>query len=142
MVARRKERRRRKRIDVAIPIEIAYNKEKILAQTKNISVLGTYIEIKKRIPAGTSLDIKIKLPRTNTLKASEDRQINCQGVTFRSGLIGLGEAKNQYGIGIFFRAFLKDGEGDLSKYIDGVLKQEKKMGKIYTHKRRRKGGKR
>ncbi|MCQ9208700.1 MAG: PilZ domain-containing protein [Omnitrophica bacterium] len=138
MATRAKERRRRRRIDVAIPIEIAYNKEKVAAQTKNVSILGTYIEIDKEIPTGTSLEIKIKIPATTNADI-KNRQINCQGFAFRSHHLGL--TKSQYGTGIFFRAFLKNGEGDLSRYIDYVLKQEKKMGKIYTHKRRRKGGK-
>ncbi len=133
-----RERRRRQRVDTALPIRIKYSREEILGQTKNISVLGTYLEADKEIPIGTTLDIKIRISETGQRQAGKSREIRCVGIAFRSQSSGSLEPKNQYGIGIFFRSFLINGEKDLSKYIDYTLSEEKKMGKIYMRKRKRK----
>jgi len=134
-----RERRRRQRVDTALPIRIKYSREEILGQTKNISVLGTYLEADKEIPIGTTLDIKIRIPETGQRQAGKSREIRCAGIAFRSeAQSGSLEPKSQYGIGIFFRSFSGNGEKDLSKYIDYTLSEEKKMGKIYMRKRKRK----
>ncbi len=133
-MAQRTERRRRRRIDVALPIKIEYNKEKISARIKNISLLGVYLESDKEIPVGTALNIWVDVPKTQAIPG---RQINCRGVVFRcQSLAGL-EPKARYGVGIFFRSFLEGAEEALGGYIDNVLWQEKMEGRIYT--RRRKG---
>lgn len=137
-MARKNERRRRQRIDVVLPIKIEYNKVKISAETKNISVLGAYLETAKEIPIGTSLDIRIEVPKAAPVKADKKKRVSCKGVAFRCQPTGPQEPKNQYGIGIFFRSFLRSGEKELSKYIDYFLLQEKKIGKIYMRKRKRK----
>ena len=142
------ERRRRKRIDVALPIKIEYNKERLSAETKNISDLGTYIEIDKKIPIGTTLDIRLEIPKKKLKRGGEKKLVNCKGVAFRCHPALSPESKKRYGIGIFFRSFLKSGEKDLSNYIDYILLEEKRKGKIYMRKRKRKamikrkGGKR
>lgn len=128
-----KERRKRRRIDVALPIRIEYNKEKISAETENISVLGTYIQTGKEIPIGTTLGIEIEIA-----KAGKVKQISCAGVAFRCRPSGSSEPKKQYGTGIFFRSFLENGEKELSAYIDYILSEEKKIGKIYMRKIRQK----
>ena len=133
-----RERRRRQRVDTALPIRIKYSREEISGQTKNISVLGTYLEADKEIPIGTTLDIKIRIPETGQRQAGKSREIRCAGIAFRSQPGGSLEPKNQYGIGIFFRSFSERGEKDLSKYIDYILSEEEKMGKIYMRKRKRK----
>ncbi len=143
-MARIKERRRRQRIDVALAAKIEYNGKKIKTKTKNISLLGTYLQNDKEIPIGTALDIAIKIPET---KKNKSRQINCKGVVFRSQPIASFEPKSQYGIGIFFRSFLEKAERELSGYIENVLLQEKRKGEIYMRKRekkraKQKGGKR
>lgn len=146
-MARIREKRRRKRVDVELPIEIEYDKEKISARTKNISELGTYIETDKEIPAGTTLDIGINIPKTGFVKLDKVKQINCSGITFRCQPIDSLESKKQYGTGIFFRSFLRSGEKDLSICIDYILLQEKKRGKLFMRRKKqklskRKGGKR
>lgn len=138
-MARTRERRRRQRIDVALPIKIEYNNEKISAQTKNISILGTYLEADKEIPLGTTLDVGIEIPKSG--------QVSCKGVAFRCQPIVSAEPKSRYGIGIFFRTFAKGREKEISKYINYFLLREKKRGKIYMRRRKRmlkpkrKGGK-
>ncbi|UCB56508.1 MAG: PilZ domain-containing protein [Candidatus Omnitrophota bacterium] len=131
-----RERRRRRRVDVALAIKIEYNTEKIITRTKNISVLGTYLEIDKEIPIGTALDIKVKIPKTGHKKTV--KEIDCAGVIFRSQPIASLGPTSQYGTGIFFRSFSGNGEKVLSKYIDYVIEEEKKKGKIYTRKRKKK----
>ena len=145
MAARLVDKRRRRRIDVALPIKIEYNNEEISTGTKNISVLGAYIESEKEIPRDISLDIKITIPERQAAETKEAKQISCKGITFRSRPIQTLEAKKQYGAGIFFRSFLEGGEKDLAEYIDYFLLQEKKKEKIYLKKSKqrlskRKGG--
>ena len=137
-MVRAKERRRRQRIDVALSMKVEYNKEKITTQSKNISILGTYIETNKEIPLGVSLDIKIRIPKVKMFLESKSKQLKCTGVAFRSEPVGLAQQGRRYGTGIFFRSFEKNGERDLSRYIDCILKQEKKIGKIYMRRRKRK----
>lgn len=131
-----KERRRRKRIDVALALTIGYNEGKITAKTKNISLLGTYIEINKEIPVGTKLNIEIDIPLRGPEKSIRSGQANSEGVVFRSKpLISL-QGKSSYGTGIFFRSFSQKDERMLANYIDYVLLQEKKTGKIFMRKRK------
>ena len=144
---RPKERRRRQRADVALTLKIEYNKEGILTKTKNINALGTYTEIAKEIPVGTDLNIRIELPKRGCAKAGRPKKINCAGVVFRCQPVFSAEGKNQYGIGIFFRSFLEKGEKELSGYVDYLLLQERKIGRMYMRKRKQKllkekGGKR
>jgi hypothetical protein len=135
----RKERRRRRRIDIGLPIEICYNNNRILAETANISILGAYLQSNKEIPIGTALTVTLKIPGLRKVKPVNSRQIGCTGVVFRCQDI---LPSGTYGIGIFFRAFSKDNERVLSRYIDHILLQEKQKGKIFIHKQmRRKGGK-
>lgn len=142
MTARIKERRRRQRVDVVLPIKIKYNRKEILTKTKNISILGTYLETGKEIPIGATLDISLSIPRTGLIKIDKKSQINCTGVAFRCQSTGALEPKKQYGIGIFFRSFSEGDEKNLSKYIDYILVQEKRKGKILVHRRQRKQPKR
>lgn len=135
-MGRIKERRRRQRIDVALPIEIVYNKEKIFARTKNISVLGTYLWAEKEVPRDVILDIRIKVPEKGPGQTRKIRKIGCVGVAFRCQATAATEPDKRYGIGIFFRSFLKEGEKDLADYIDYILLQEKKTGKIFMRKRK------
>lgn len=145
-MARVRERRRRQRVDVALPVKIEYNGRRVSATTKNISILGTYIETSKEIPIGAILDIKIKIPKTAAGKTKKTTEIRCVGTAFRSQPTSSLESKNRFGIGVFFRSFLEKSEKDLSNYIDYILLQEKEIGKIYIRKRkqgrsRQKGGK-
>jgi len=138
-MALKKERRRRQRIDIGLPIEICYNNNRISAETANISILGTYLQSNKEIPIGTALTVTLKIPGLRKAKPANSRQIGCTGVVFRcQDTIPSGTC----GIGIFFRAFSKGSEKILSGYIDRILSQEKKKGEIFIHKQmRRKGGK-
>lgn len=134
------ERRRRKRVDVALPIKIAYNNgEQILCLTKNLSILGTYIEIDKKIPIGSILEIEID---TSTAKVNpQTKLIKCRGVTFRCQSITVNK-KNTYGIGIFFRSFSERDENNLSEYIDYFQLEEERKGKMYIEKMKEKQTKR
>lgn len=145
-MARIKERRRHRRIDVALAITIRFDHQKISSLTKNISILGAYVEAKHQIPIGTVLNIEIKVPKTAKAKTGQADEIKCMGITFRCQPVGVLEAKELYGLGIFFRSFLEGGEKKLSKYIEHILLEEKRIGKIYIRRRKQKqakpGGKR
>jgi len=144
-MARTREKRRRKRIDAALALTIEYDQEKIRAATKNISLLGTFIEVNRAIPTGTKLNIKIKLPPKGPGKSGRSREVRSEGVVFRSSpLISL-RGERLYGTGIFFRSFRRGSERTLADYIDYVLLREKKAGKIFMFRRKekllkRKGG--
>ena len=137
MVAHEKERRRRKRVDVALPIKIEYNKGQLLERTINISTLGTYIEADREIPIGTALDIDLEIPKPG-VKATDKAHVLCSGVAFRCQLTSNLNSRNRFGIGIFFRSFYEGGEEELSQYIDYVISEEKKKGKIFMQKRQQK----
>ncbi|MFC1632452.1 PilZ domain-containing protein [Candidatus Omnitrophota bacterium] len=133
----KKERRRRKRIEIALPIKIEYNNQRLWALTKNISVLGAYVETDQDIPRGAAMEIQIKLPKSGKQKTAQTREIKCIGIAFRTQSAIAQEKISQYGVGIFFRAFLEGGEKQLSKFIDYILEQEKKIGVIYRRKRKK-----
>jgi len=140
------ERRRRKRIDVALQLKIDYNKESMLGITKNISLLGTYAYTDKSIPKGIDLNIGVKIPQKHLARSSKEIWIHSQAVAFRSKKSISPQGKSQYGIGIFFRSFSKGSEETLSDYIDYVILKEKEAGKVFMRKRKekltkRKGGK-
>lgn len=128
-MARAKEKRRRKRIDVALALTIEYNEEKIRAATKNLSLLGVYIEINRRLPTGAKLNIKLTI---------RNKQISCEGVAFRSSPVISLQDNQLYGTGIFFRSFSRGSERTLADYIDYVLLREKKAGKVFMLRRKEK----
>lgn len=140
-----KERRRRKRIDAALALTIEYSEGKIAARTKNISLLGAYIEINRKIPVGTKLNIVIEIPAKGPEKSNQSAQITFKGVVLKSkSLISL-QGKSSYGTGIFFRSFSQKDNKMLADYIDYILLQEKETGKMFIRKRKnnllkRKGG--
>lgn len=133
---RKKERRRRPRIDVALPIQIRYNEREIFTVSKNISVLGTYIETSEELPSGADLTIQIRLPAKD-VSADGGRQINCSGSVFRCQLLLSEEPGKKYGIGLFFRSFSRGGEKTLSDYIEKMVLLEQKAGKIYMRRRQK-----
>ena len=131
-----KERRRKQRIDIALSLKITYNKESVLATSKNISLLGAYVYTDEKIPNGTDLNVIVKLPQ---------KQISCQAVAFGSKQLDSLKNKYPYGTGVFFRSFTEQNEIILEKYIDYLLQKEKEAGKLFMHKQKekllkRKGG--
>ncbi|TRZ48967.1 MAG: hypothetical protein D4S01_09425, partial [Dehalococcoidia bacterium] len=121
---------------VALPIKIEYNKQRLLAETKNISVLGTCLETDKEIPIGAALDIEIEIPKLSLRETGEKRWISCKGAAFRCQPIVSEKSKGRYGIGIFFRSFAGGEEKAIAKYIEYFLQQESEKGKIYMRKRK------
>ena len=133
-----KERRRRQRIDASLAMKIKYNKQLISTETKNISTLGAYVETDRAIPIGTTLDIRIEIPKTTGLRQIQAKRISCRGAVFRTQAIGTLQAEHKYGIGIFFRSFFQGGERNLQRFIRYMLSREEKKGKIYIRKRKQK----
>ncbi|MFH1245900.1 MAG: PilZ domain-containing protein [Candidatus Omnitrophota bacterium] len=139
---RRKEKRRRPRIDIALPIQIRYNTKEIVTVTRNISVLGTYIEIGEELPAGVDLAIQLKLTEKD-LSMDRERQISCSGVVFRCQPVLSEKPGSKYGAGVFFRSFSQAGETILADYIERMILLEQEAGKRYIKKiskKRSKGG--
>lgn len=141
-----RERRRRQRIVVALPIKIEYNGVELSATTINISMLGTYLNALEEIPTGGDLLIRIKVPKVENRRIVKTQEIKCLGTAFRCQSLSSPKSEKQYGVAIFFRSFLEEGEEALLNYINYILWKEKEKGKIYIRKRkrkyvRRKGGK-
>jgi len=121
------EKRKERRIKVNLPIRIACpGNIKVGGQTQNISRLGAYVEMDRRVPIGADVEIAIEIPvYTNNLSLSG--KIKCQGNIFRCDLIREKEAKKYYGIGIFFTSFLQPIDREkLSQYIDFLILNEDK----------------
>lgn len=121
------EKRKGRRIRVSLPIKIAYQHNRsIIANTENISMLGTYIEIDRQIPLGTNLDISLNIP-AYTKNLSLTGEARCQGNIFRCNPARESGAEKYYGIGIFFTNFLNEADkGKLSRYLDFLAAKEEK----------------
>ncbi len=122
------EKRKERRIRVSLPIKIVYQRgEVLMAETENISRLGAYVEIEKKIPLGADIDIALQIP-PYTKDPSLCGEVKCQGNIFRSSLAREIAAKKYYGIGIFFTRFAQEAEREkLSKYIDFLILNEDKV---------------
>lgn len=121
------EKRKERRIRVNLPIKIVYQRDQIvMAQTENISRLGAYVEITKKIPLGADIEITLEIP-PYAKDPSLSGEVKCQGNIFRCSLTREIAAKKYYGIGIFFTRFLHGAAREkLSKYIDSLISNEDK----------------
>lgn len=121
------EKRKERRIKVNLPIRIVYRKNiQVSGHTENISRLGAYVEIDKKIPVGTGVDITLEIPAyIKNLSLSEE--VKCLGNIFRCDLVRAIESKKYYGIGIFFTNFLQEADKErLSHYIGFLISREDK----------------
>lgn len=120
------EKRKERRVRANLPIKITYQKNlEILGRTENISLLGTYLELDREMPAGIDADIALEIP-AYAEDLSLAGEVKCKGNIFRCNLIREFESKKYYGIGIFFTDFLVKADRDnLSNYINFLIFQEK-----------------
>jgi len=121
------EKRKERRIKVNLPIRIVYQKNiEFRGLTENISRLGTYVKIDKKIPVGSEAEITLEIP-PYVKNSSAYGDVKCQGNIFRSDLIEEVESKKYYGIGIFFTSFSKEADRKkLSDYVDFLILNEDK----------------
>lgn len=121
------EKRKERRIKANLPIRMVCQKNlQVLGKTENISRLGAYVEIDKKIPVGSEADITLEIP-VYIKNLSLSGEVKCQGNIFRCDLIREIESKKYYGIGIFFTNFLKEVDREkLSNYIDFLILKEDK----------------
>lgn len=121
------EKRKERRIRVALPIKITYqNNLMVVGKTENISRLGAYLEIDKELPVGIDVDINLEIP-IYTKDLSLTGKIRCKGDIFRCNLVRESGPKKYYGTGVFFTDFLNLADRDkLSKYIDFLTSKEDK----------------
>lgn len=120
------EKRRERRVRANLPIKIIYRKKfQILGRTENISMLGTYLEIDRKIPLGIDVEITLEIP-TYIKDLSLTGEAHCKGNIFRCNLVRESASKKYYGVGIFFTDFLAPADRDkLSKYINFLIQREK-----------------
>jgi hypothetical protein len=129
------EKRKERRIKVNLPVRIVYQKnQEIITKTENVSRLGAYVEIDRKISVGSDVDIRLDIP-VYTKNSSLCGEVKCQGNIFRCDLVREGESKKYYGIGIFFTNFPKEIDREkLSRYIDFlILKEDKEIKESIKH---------
>jgi hypothetical protein len=56
------ERRKQRRVEEHLAITLHYLDEEVKTFTKNISILGTFVEIERKIPEGNEIKIKLEIP--------------------------------------------------------------------------------
>ena len=119
------ERRKKKRIEAVLPLDIVYGANKISAQSKNISMLGTLVDNEQEIPAGTNLEITVYIPSYGHYRKPIG-PVKCQGTIFHSTPIIQPPNQPLFRLGIFFASFTSKEDSDkLSSYIDYVISKEK-----------------
>lgn len=122
------ESRRGRRVRVILPARLVCGAETLSSQTENISLLGTYVEVGKEIPAGTPATVTLDLPPSNG-----GGSVQCQGIVVRCESLRPGV----FGLGIFFNQFLGDGETRLDQLIDELLKKQNEEARRYFEERDR-----
>jgi hypothetical protein len=132
------EKRKERRIKIALPIKIIYQRSELEGFTGNVSRLGTYAEIQKELPVGAEVEVVLTIAA-----AGEDSpgrgQIRCMGNVFRAGLARELNGKRYYGLGIFFTGFPEETDRKrLSGYIDYLIFREEKAVKDGVKQWRRK----
>lgn len=119
------ERREKKRIDAALALDILYGNNKITAQSKNISMLGTCVDNEQEIKQGTKVEVIVFIPAYGHYRKPIG-PIKCQGVAFRCTPLTQPPAAPLFRLGIFFASFASKPEADkLSDYIDFVVAKGK-----------------
>ncbi len=119
------ERRQKHRIEAALALEIFYAASKLEATSKNISMLGTYLENEQEIKTGTDVEIIIHIPAYGHYRKPIGA-IKCHGVIFRSAPLIKPNSPAIFALGIFFISFDSKGDSDkLSDYIDYMVSKEK-----------------
>jgi hypothetical protein len=127
------ERRRKHRIKVRLPLIIRLPKNDILTYTTNVSLLGAYVESRKKLKPSTQ-------KREFILELTPSRKIRCLGVILRcepkvkTTLF----KKSYYHLNIFFSNFLDNGEQRLAVYLEEVLTRQKRVLDRWIKKRKAK----
>ncbi len=118
------ERRRRKRVKVQLPVRLDYNDNEALALTKNVSLLGTCLEMDKEILPGTRVALSLDIPKYS----DDDKligEVKGEGAVVRCSSLAEEPAKTpSYELGIFFSNFLPQGEEKLFNYLQYISKKE------------------
>lgn len=107
------ERRKEHRLKAHLPVKLIFqDRSEIECSTRNISRLGTYLEIERQIQRGERVELHILIPAFAAHQ--EAVSVACAGDVFRSD-----PGHNGFGTGIFFTEF-PNGDHQLvfSEYID------------------------
>jgi len=125
-MARMQEKRKERRLRVAIPIKLVYRGQEIAAHTGNISRLGAYVELDREVPVGSELSVRLELP-AYTKNASLTGEVSCTASVFRSHFLRQEGALRWHGIGIFFTDFAQPQDHErLSRYVEHLIALEEK----------------
>lgn len=102
-----RERRIHPRIDLQLPLNVAFNGFDITTNTQNLSCLGTYCRIDKYIPPFTRVRVKLDLPDNS------EKRVECDGVVVRSE----DDADGTFDIAIYFNRIQDHCRQKLTDYV-------------------------
>ena len=134
MVSAKKERRREQRVKAELPIKISCGQSEIITSTKNISNLGTRVELKREIPLNSHVKIVLTIPAFARMKIFS-KQIECEGTIIRCEFLKERNALDgNYSIGIFFTDFSHEDNKRLAGYLDRFVSREERRRKKWVKK--------
>lgn len=129
-MAARDESRRGRRIGIALPALLVCGNEQLTTQTENVSLLGTYVQVNREVPVGTPVRVTLDL---SSQPAGGGGNVECEGVVVRCENTQPGF----YGLGLFFKQILGDGETRLGALIDELLRRQNEEAERYFKERER-----
>jgi len=101
----RKERRKHRRADLEMPIDMqGFDDEgqAFTARTINLSAGGFYCALPFHVPAMTKLRVSLVVPLTDSDGKVEKHPITCEGMVVRTSPEKAAKGKKLYEIGCFF----------------------------------------
>ncbi len=107
------ERRGTPRSGTHIPLKLSQEDGEIVTETVNVSPVGAYCRVNKRIEPMTKLNIQILLP-TRRAEKRFAKTIHCQGIVVR---VDPGQAGGFYNIAIFFNEIAQRDAEAISDYV-------------------------
>ncbi len=120
------ERRRQKRIRARLPVRFDYNNNEASALTKNISLLGTCVDLDREVLPGTRIALSLDIPQY-TNDSSLTGEVRGEGAVVRCFPVKNEDKQASeplYELAIFFSDFTPPGEEKLDKYLDYAVEKE------------------
>ncbi len=111
------ERRRYPRINESVPFSIRSEDFDSVTETMNLSCLGAYCQLTKRLPLMTSLKITLALPRGDQTKAIDYAE--CTGVVVRVEAVeSHSEGGKLYNTAIFFNEIEESQKQKIARLVE------------------------
>lgn len=112
------DRRLRTRYKVRIPFTLKANGQEVRGMTRNISLLGISAYSSSSMSGATeSVQCLLNLPETPAPLVAHGTVIRCEPLPEP-------HPDGSHEIGVFFKEFERDGEADLSRFLNRLMRQE------------------